>query len=325
VKSSLLALLFLVFGCSVGVAQYGSKATWRFLNVPTSPFSAALGGVPVSLTTGSPAQMHANPAFLTPESSRNLSVSYTRYLSDANMGFLSSAYDIEKIGTLGVGLRFINYGQLDRIDEFGIDRGSFNASDVAFKVALARNFEDWIRFGLAADFIYSSYDSYQASGVAFSGGVLYDDPEANYSVGLSFINLGTQLSTFDGTREELPFDLRLGVTRKLQYLPLRITFTAHQLHKWDLRTVNDESDPGFFANLARHMALGGDFLFSESFRVRVGYNHLTHEELKTGQRLELVGFGFGVAIKYKGIDVEFSRNSYSVMGSLFQLGINTRL
>lgn len=324
-KSSILALLLMLLGSNVVMAQYGQKATWRFLNVPVSPFSAAQGGVPVSITTGSPSQMHANPAFLTPESSRYLAASFSRYLSDANLGFLSTAYDIEHVGTVGVGLRFINYGQMDRIDEFGIDRGSFNASDMALKLALARNFEDWIRYGIAADFIYSSYDSYQASGIAFSGGVLYNNPESDYSVGLSFINLGAQLSTFDGTKEQIPFDLRLGVTRKLQYLPLRLTFTAHQLHKWNLRTSNDLSDPGFFSNLARHMAVGGDFLFSESFRVRIGYNHLTHEELKTGQRLELVGFGFGVAIKYKGVDVEFSRNSYSVMGSMFQLGINTRL
>lgn len=320
-----MALLLMLFGCNAVLAQYGPKATWRFLNVASSPYNSSLGGVPVSLTTGSPAQMHANPAFLTSESSRMLSASFMRYLSDANMGSLTSAYDIENIGTIGLGIRFVNYGQMDRIDEFGIDRGSFNASDMAVKVALARNFEDWIRFGVAADFIFSSYDTYQASGIAFSGGVIYDQPESDYSIGLSFINLGTQLSTFDGSREELPFDLRLGVTRKLQYLPLRLTFTAHQLQRWNLRTVNDASDPSFFANLARHMAIGGDFLFSESFRVRVGYNHLAHEELKTGQRLELVGFGFGVAIKYKGIDVEFSRNSYSVMGNMFQLGINTRI
>ncbi len=315
----------MLLGCNAVMAQYGPKATWRFLNVPASPFSSALGEVPVSLTSGSPALMHANPAFLTPESSRNLAASFTRYLSDANMGFLSSAYDIEKIGTIGLGLRFVNYGQMDRIDEYGIDRGTFNASDVALKLAIARDFEEWIRFGVAADLVYSSYDSYQASGIAFSGGVLYHDSESDYSVGLSFINLGTQLSSFDGLKEDIPFDLRLGVTRKLQYLPLRLTFTAHQLHRWNLRTVNNESEPGFFKNLARHMTIGGDFLFSESFRFRVGYNHLKHEELKTGQRLELVGFGFGVAIKYKGIDVEFSRNSYSVMGSMLQLGINTRL
>jgi hypothetical protein len=325
VKSSVLALLILFTSFNDAVAQYGPKATWRFLNIPASPFSAALGEVPVSLTTGSPAQMHANPASLTPESSRYLAASFSRYLSDAHFGFISSAYSFKPLGTIGVGLRYINYGQIDRIDEFGIDRGSFHASDVAVKLALARNFEDLFRFGVAADFIYSSYDSFQASGITFSGGVLYTDSESDYSVGISFLNLGTQLSSFNGTREELPFDLRIGVTRKLQYLPLRLTITAHQLHNWNLRTVNDVTDPGFFSNLARHMAIGGDFIFSESFRARLGYNHLTHEELKTGQRLELVGFGFGIAIKYKGVDVEFGRNSYSVMGSMFQLGMITRI
>jgi hypothetical protein len=323
---SLLLTIFILFFSSIAVeAQYGPKATWRFLNVPGSPAAAALGGVPVSLNTGTTALMHSNPAYLTSESSRELSVSFARYISDSNMGFISSAYDIPNVGTIGLGLRFVNYGQMERIDEFGIDRGTFYASDFALKLAVARDFEDWIRFGVATDFIHSSYDGFAATGISFSGGVLYTIPESNFSVGMSFINLGKQLATFNGTQEPLPFDVRLGVTRKLQYLPLNLTFTAHQLHQWELRTPNDTSEPTFFTNLARHLAVGGEFLFSESFRLRLGYNHYLHEELKSNRRLDLVGFGIGVAIKYKGIGIEFGRNSYSVMGSLLHIGINTRI
>ena len=324
VKNTFLAIFIVLLGISDVQSQYGSKSTYRFLNIPVSPQATSLGGVPVSLMDADPAQMHLNPAFLDSTANGRLSVSYARFLSDANIGFISGAYELTGIGTLGAGLRFVNYGTLDRIDEYGIDRGTFNASDVAFKVALSRRFEDLFQFGIAADLIYSSYDGYSSTGVAFSGGVIYKAHE-DMIVGLSFINLGRQLSSYNGVQENLPFDLRLGVTRKLLYLPLRLTFTAHNLHDWNMKTPNDDSDPAFFSNLARHLAIGGEFLFSESFKLRLGYNHFQHEELKTGQRLDLVGFGIGVAIKYKGIGIEFGRNSYSDMGSLFQLGINTRI
>ena len=324
VKNTFLAIFIVFLGISDAQSQFGSKSTYRFLNIPVSPQATSLGGVPVSLTDADPAQMHLNPAFLDSTINGRVSVSYARFLSDTNIGFISGAYELTGIGTLGAGLRFVNYGSLDRIDEYGIDRGTFNASDVAFKIAISRRFEDLFQYGIAADLIYSSYDVYSSTGVAFSGGILYKTPD-DMIIGLSFVNLGHQISSYNGIRENLPFDLRFGVTRKLLYLPLRLTFTAHNLHDWNMKTPNDESDPKLFSNLVRHLAIGGEFLFSESFKLRLGYNHFQHEELKTGQRLDLVGFGIGVAIKYKGIGIEFGRNSYSDMGSLFQLGINTRI
>lgn len=324
VKNTFLAIIIVLLGFSDAQSQFGSKSTYRFLNIPVSPQATSLGGIPVSLMDADPAQMHLNPAFLDSTANGRLSVSYARFLSDANIGFVSGAYDLPGLGTLGAGLRFVNYGTLDRIDEYGIDRGTFSVSDVAFKVALSRRFDELFQYGIAVDFILSSYDSYSSTGVAFSGGILYKTPD-DIIVGLSFVNLGYQISTYNGFRENLPFDLRLGVTRKLLYLPLRLTFTAHNLHNWDMKTSNDAVKPTFFSNLVRHLALGGEFLFSESFKLRLGYNHFQREELKTGQRLDLVGFGIGVAIKYKGIGIEFGRNSYSDMGGLLQLGINTRI
>lgn len=324
-KYSLLTIFIVIFGVSDAWAQYGQKATYRFLNVPVSALAASHGGVPVSVIQADPSQMHLNPAFLDSSSSGKVSISMARIMSESNMGFISGAWHHPIIGTLGAGLRFVNYGEMDHIDEYGIDRGTISATDVAFKLAVSRSFEDVIQYALAADIIHSSYDMYQSTGIGFSGGILYKADEQDFSVGLSFVNLGRQLSSYDGIRENLPFDLRLGVTRKLMYLPLRLTFTAHHLHQWEMMSPGDDSKPAFFTNLARHLAVGGEFLFSESFRFRIGYNHYLHEELKTDRRLDLVGFGVGVAIRYKGIGVEFGRNSYSNMGSLLQLGINTRL
>lgn len=304
-------------------AQSGTGSTYRFLNVPASASALALGGGPVSLPHGEPALMHLNPALLSKSHHGHVSLSFGSYLSESNMGFISGAWYSEKIGTLGAGLRFLNYGTMDRIDEFGLDRGTFHASDVALKLAIGRVFENVIQYGLAADLIYSSYESYRSTGFMLSGGVLYSIDGDDLTIGASFMNLGRQLSTYDGIQEPLPFDLRLGLSRKLLYLPLRITFTAHNLHRWEMRTPGDDDNIAFFTNLFRHLAVGGEFLFSENFHLRLGYNHLVHDELKTDRRLDLVGFGIGVGIKYKGIGIDLGRNSYSNMGNLFQLGIHT--
>jgi hypothetical protein len=324
-KNSVLTIFIVFFCCSVLNAQYGPKSTYRFLNVPVSAKAAALGGNPVSIAFADPSQMHVNPAFLSPSSSSEVSISLARFLSEANMGFISGAWHLMDVGTFGAGLRFMNYGEFDRIDEYGLDNGTFNAADVALKIAYSRGVAENLRVGFAADFIHSYYDNFNSTGIGFSGGLFWELPENETSFGLSFVNLGSQLTRYDGVDENLPFDLRLGVSRKLMYLPLRVSLTAHNLHRWDMKTPNDNGKPAFFANLTRHLTVGGEFLFSDNFNFRVGYNHFLHEELKNDRRIDLVGFGFGFGLMYKGIGIEFSRNSYSKMGHLLQLGINTRI
>lgn len=323
-KKTVFTLISLFILTSIMFAQHGPQSTYRFLNIPVSAKAASLGGSPVSLLYSDPSQMHVNPAFLSPSSSSELAVSYVSFLSEVDMAFASTAYQLEEIGTLGIGLRYFNYGQFDRIDAAGNNDGQFNASDMALKMALSRKYLDFLRYGLGVDIIYSSYETFKSTGVAFSGGLLLDFAEQDMSIGFSFVNAGKQLSTYNGVEESLPFDLRLGVSRKLLYLPLRVTATAHSLHRWEMTTPNDIEPPNIFTNFFRHLAIGGEFLFSDNFHFRLGYNQYLHDELKTDQRIDFAGFGLGVAIKVKSISIDFSRNSYSEMGQMFQFGLSTK-
>lgn len=323
-KKTFLLALVVLFGVSAAQAQYGPRVTYRFLNVPVSAQAAALGGGPVSLLKADPAQMHVNPAWLSVSESGTVSTSWVRYLGEASMGVASGVFSGGPLGNVGVGIRYLNYGELDRIDALGRDNGTFVPMDLSLKVALARQYGGFFHYGVAVDLIHSAYDVYRSSGVAVSAGVLIDIPGQETSVGLSVLNAGTQLSSYDGIREDLPFDVRLGVTRKLLYLPLRLSFTAHSLQRWSLPVAQDEGETSFFDNLLRHLAVGGEFMFSENFHFRLGYNHLTKNELKTEGRIDLVGYSFGVGINIKSVAVDISRNSYSQTGHLLQLGVRTR-
>jgi hypothetical protein len=320
----MLLFVLMLFASFQVAGQTGTQSVFRFLNVPASAQAAALGGGPVSLVYGNPAQMHLNPAFLHQDMSGVVAATWARYLAEADMAFLSGVWHAEGIGTLGFGIRYVNYGEFERIDIGGNSTGDFIASDMAFKLALSRTYGANIRYGVAADFIYSSLDVYRSTGVAVSGGIILDLPEHEASFGLSVINLGTQLSTYNGIQEELPLDVRIAATRKLKYLPLRLSFGAHSLHRWEIRSANDIEDPGFATHLFRHIIIGGEFLFSENFHFRLGYNHLQHDDLKAPNRIDLAGFGIGFAIRVKTIGFEVSRTSHSDMGQLLQLGIQTR-
>jgi hypothetical protein len=170
------------------------------------------------------------------------------------------------------------------------------------------------------DFILSDYHHTSSTAWAVSAGMLYSLPENNGTLGLSILNAGRQLTSFNNLEEDLPLDVRLGYTRKLQYLPLRLNFTAHHLHEWELTTVQDIEKPTFAQNAMRHLEIGGEFLFSDAFHFRIGYNHLRHEQLKTTNRIDLSGVGIGVGLRFKGIRIDMSRSSQSVVGPLLHIG-----
>jgi len=48
--------------------------------------------------------------------------------------------------------------------------------------------------------------------------------------------MGTQLSTYNGTavKEELPFDLQAGISKRLENAPFQFSVTAHHLHRFDI-------------------------------------------------------------------------------------------
>ncbi len=307
------------------IAQIGNESVYRFLNLPGSARTAALGGNHVSLHNGGTALFEANPAYLNRENHRELSLSYLNNISDIYLGSAAFSWNLDGIGTLATGIRFMNYGDFTRTDSDGNEHGSFNAYDFSWSTAISRSFFDMFRAGIGVQFIASSYDDYRSSALGLFGGLYLPFNNDNTQAGIAFRNLGAQLTRFDGSREDLPFSLMAGITHRLQHLPLRFNLTLHSLDRWDLPVFDDDSDPSFSENLFRRIRFGTEFLFSENFHLRIGYDHLQSEELKTDSRIDLSGASIGLGIIIRDIHIDISRTSYSETGGLIQLNLGTRL
>ena len=330
VKSKILACFFAVAGllflCPAGSgAQIGHESAFGFLNLPGSARTAALGGNHVSLYNGGTAHFEVNPAYLSPDNHRELTLSYLNHISDIYLGSTGFAWHLDGIGTLATGIRFLNYGDFIRTDSDGGAHGSFSAYDFSWSAALSRNLFDTFRAGVGVQFIMSNYDTYRSSALGLFGGLYFPFNDGFTQAALSFRNLGAQLTRFDGTKEDLPFSLMAGITHRLQHLPLRFNLTLHSLDRWDIPVFDDESDPGFSDNLFRRVRFGTELLFSDNFHLRIGYDHLQSEELKTDRRIDLSGASIGLGIILRDIHIDISRTSYSETGGLFQLNLRTRL
>ncbi len=299
-------------------AQPTDLSSFLFLRMEPSARASALGGSFAGVYGDDVNAFFYNPATLNETMHGALSVSYLNHLSDLNAGFISYGRTVGTLGTVGGGLRFLNYGSFERADENGVRDGTtFGASDVALTVGLARAYNDRIRYGVNLHTIFSSLDSYGAGALALDAGVIALVPSQQIAAGLSIHNIGTVFSSLGDTTDELPLDVRLGVSKRLTHLPLMISVMGYNLHNY--------GDESFAQEALRHITFGAEFLFSEAFNVRFGYNHRRHEELKTDSRLDLAGVGLGFGLKITRFRFDYAYNSWSALGGLHQLTLRTIL
>ena len=302
------------------LAQPAGLTGFPFLRLEPSARAAALGGSFTAVYGDDVNALFYNPAILNEEMHGVLSASYLNHLSDLNAGFVAYGRHMDRWGTLAVGLRYMNYGSFERADETGARDGTtFGASDVALSLGWARTYYDWLRYGASIQGIFSGIDSYSAGALAFDAGVLAYWPDRALSASLTIHNTGWVLSSFGDLADELPFDLRLGLTKKLAHLPLMITLMGYNLHELG------EGEGSFTSETLRHLAVGTEFQFSSAFNLRLGYNHRRHEELKTNSRIDLAGVGLGFGLKVTRFRFDYAYNAWSALGGLHQLTVRTVL
>ena len=300
-------------------AQPGDLSGFGFLRLEPSARAAALSGSFSAVYGDDVNGFFYNPALLNESTDGHLSLSYLNHLSDINAGFVAYSRHYEGIGSLAAGLRFLSWGTLQGADEQGNHTDDFSAADVALTLGGARAQGENLHYGANIHVIYSSVESFNASALAADVGVLYYLPEQRLGFSASVNNVGVTLSSLGDTSDDLPIDVRLGVTKRLRYIPLLISLTGYNLHAPGSGTPEDATALG---NVLHHLILGGEFQFSEAFNVRFGYNHRRHEDLKQGSRLDLAGVGLGFGIKIRRFNMDYAFNSWS-FGGLHQFTVRT--
>jgi hypothetical protein len=233
---------------------------------------------------------------------------------------------------------------MERADEYGNVQGNVRAAENAFTLGAARPLSDKLSLGLNLRFAVSTLDVYQSSALMADAGILYSDTASRFSAALTIKNAGTQVTTYNGTKEPLPFDIQFSITQRLKHLPFRFGVVAHHLHEWDIRYDDpdlqdsdiliiggDQPTENRFGNtmdnLFRHLIFNGEFLLgkNEGFRMRFGYNHLRKRELTVRNDRSLAGFSGGIGIKVKRFRIDFGYASYHLAGGVAHIGIGTNL
>ena len=330
--------LILILFCSVAYGQLGGQSVYQFLNLVTSPRQAALGGKIITIYDNDVNQANFNPATINSEMDNHLALNYGSYFGEVTYGTASYAYTFDRhLQTFQAGVNYVNYGKFQGTDETGNPTSDFTGSEIALSFGYSFMIPDVpIHFGANAKLISSTLESYNSLGGAVDIGALFIDERNDVNWALVVRNIGTQFTTYSGTKEKLPLEVLIGVSQEVENVPIRWHLTLENLQQWNIAFSNPARAVGsidggstpekvsVFNNALRHVIIGVELFPRKSFNFRLGYNFRRGEELSVLEQRNFSGISLGFGLKFNNLKFNYSYSRYTLAGntSLFGLTIN---
>jgi len=307
-----LALVLLLCACvSVSVAQQATL--FPFLRYNMSARAAGLGGATNALTDDI-STLFLNPAVLPVLDGPQATATFLKHTLDINSGLAAYTDHIEGFGSVAASVIYTSYGSFERADRQGVRTGTFNSQDMAIGVSYANEIDSLITYGATAKFIYSGIDDLVSTALAIDAGLLVRIPQTRTNLALSILNVGAQLSTYDGTRDRMPVDVRLGVNHRLKGLPLLVNVSLIHLA---------DEVPSFMDRFL-NFSVGGELYVGKAVRLRVGYDNSTRNTSAVNVASQLTGLSAGFGLIVKSIKIDYAMSTFGSAALLhrFSLGVD---
>jgi hypothetical protein len=325
----------LIFFSKLPAQTLGGNAVFNFLSQSNNAQLSALGGVNVSSIGNDVGMGFQNPSLLRSNMHQQLSTSFNSFLAGIRNYSLTTAWHLEPSQTnIAIGANYFDYGTLTQTDAAGNIFGTFHPADYVVQVMASKQYHERFYYGLTMKYINSSYGQYKSSGLAFDVGVSYYDSANQLQVSVVAKNMGTQLKTYDGSnqKEELPFDLQAGITKRLENAPFQFSLTVHHLQKFDIY-YNDttfrasEGENGYsnsttLQKIFAHIVLSAQIFLNEKLEITTGYNFQRRQDLNAYNVTSgLNGFSLGAGVLLKKLHIRYATGFYQ--SNLFhQLSLN---
>lgn len=299
------------------------ETVYNFLNTSTSARQVALGGKVLTFIDNVN-QPIFNPATINLDIDRKLSANYTSYLAGISMGSLSYAHRFNRsTNPFHFNATYINYGTFIEANENGNETGTFNASDIAISVGYSYNIpQSNFYIGANLKYINANIANYSSSGIAGDIAVIYYSKNIPYIITIVARNIGTQITTFNSTKEHLPFEVAIGGSYRLENVPLRWYATIDNLQKWqvgfanpsnsvtDLEGNTTQENISFLDNAFRHFIVGAELFPESAINLRIGYNFRRGKELQLQNIRSFGGLSFGFGLKMNKIKLNYAYSKF---------------
>ncbi len=293
-----------------------SQTAYNFLRLPVSAHVAALGGDNITITDDDPTMIFHNPAMLGGVSDKSLNLNYMTYMEGTMVGSASFVRAWGDRGTWGVSASYMDYGSMRQTTADNIQTGEFSAKDIMLGGSVAYSLSTLFTGGITAKIISSSIAGYNSMAVAVDLGINYFDEAQGLSLSAVARNLGGQIDAYDEDFEKIPFDLQVGISKKMAMAPLRFSATLNNLHDWDDSFIH-------------HLAIGADIFLSDNIYIAGGYNFRRNKEMRIsdseGESSHGAGLSFGGGVQLERFKLNVAYAKYHVSVSSLLINVSYSL
>ncbi len=290
-RLTVLALILSAGVARAGIENAGTTAA-NFLSVGTGAGILAMGGA--TLGTGNDLNATAwNPATLGFLSSSQYAVSHASLALDVSQDWVAGAGRFGRSDTRwAASALYQNDGTFDGRDAFGTPTGSFNVSNLALGVSIARPLTPVITAGARFQLLNESLGS--ASGSGFGMDLGLQARSGAFGFGAAARNIGGSMKYDSGTFD-LPAVWGFGASWADETRGLRFALDANFPHAY----YND-------------VRFGGEWTWQQRVALRAGYRL----ELGAGPNEPLGGpsFGFGTGVNGFWFDYAFLAGASQAQG-----------
>ncbi len=298
-----LAIFIIFLSCSVlAISDYAGTSGMTFLKMDFSPKASALGSACAGFSEG-PDGMLSNPAAMSFSKDLSVGTSFGTLYAGISAGHLTAQKGLP-FGKVGVALRFLSYGTMNKTDASGNEIGEFSSTDMAVSVFFSRELISNLSFGIAPFFASSSIDSYSSIALGTDLGLMFKFDRGKGHAGLVVKNLGGQISGFTDRKDTLSLGASLGASYRLKGLPFNALAQGDYFR-----------DSGFAGGFGLEMIQLKPLFLRAGYRIRPKVSG----ELADGENLNGLTAGFGLV--YKGVHADYSFQHFGVLGSTHKFGL----
>ena len=295
---------FVLFSYEIGAQE--SETVYNFLRLPVSAHAAALGGENITIDDDDPTLVFHNPALASNVSDRSINLNYMTYMEGVKVASASFVKAYRQRATWAVEAQYVDYGTMKHTTADNEVLGEVSAKDIAVGGTFTYALSNKIAGGVTAKFVSSSLAGYNSLGVAVDLGVNYLNPDLGLSVSAVARNLGGQVKAYEDDFEKLPFDLQLGVSKRLGESPLRFSVTMTRLHDWDDKFIN-------------HFVFGAEAFLADNIWLGGGLNPRRSDEMKISdgesESSHGAGFSLGGGLQLERFKLQVAYGKYHVSAS----------
>ena len=314
IRNVVITTLLTIWSGAIGAQE--SETAYHFLRLPVSAHAAALGGENITLTDDDATQLFQNPALISGVSDKTLNLNYMTYMEGAKNVSAAFVRLAGERASWGVSAQLMDFGHIKQTSVTHEDLGDFTARDIAIGGSFAYELSERVSGGITAKFITSTIADYHSLAIGVDLGLNYLDVERGWSLSAVARNLGGQIKAYDDNFERIPFDLQVGVSKRLLNSPLRFHATMSRLTDWD-------------EGLGHHLAIGTDILLGQNIYLAAGYNFRKANEMKIsdseGSSAHGAGLTLGAGLSLQRFKLHLGWGKYHVSTSSLLINISYTL